>query len=296
MKSLLNHLPRVTFALLIIALLILPAGGQSNITRMLIAGSALMFWWSWASAVHLLGARAALRFVLIAVAIGWGAEQLGSSYGWFFGSYTYTDVLGPTLGDVPVVIPLMWFALCYAAYVIANLMVWQTPSDGAAPLGQSLVMSLLAAMLVTAYDLGADPYMVFVLKAWIMTRTDGWWFGETLQGFFGWALVSFVIVFAFRLTLRKRPARAALAVAPRHTLAPLLIYGGNMGFQIALGHPVETRTIALFAMGIPLLAALCGWRRWRTAADDATAPEAFAREAAARQAAAREAVVAREAA
>jgi putative membrane protein len=296
MKSLLNHLPRVTLALLIIVLLVIPGGGQSTTTRMLIAGSVLMFWWSWASAVHLLGARAALRFVLIALAVGWAAEQLGSSYGWFFGSYTYTDVLGPTLVDVPVVIPLMWFALCYGAYVIANLMVWQTPSDGAAPLGQSLVMSLLAAMLVTAYDLGADPYMVFVLKAWIMAKTDGWWFGETLQGFVGWALVSFVIVLWFRLTLRKRPARPALAVARRHTLAPLVIYGGNMVFQICLGHPVETRTIALFAMGIPLLAALCGWRRWQAAGEQVTAPEAAAREAAARQAAAGEAVVAREAA
>jgi uncharacterized membrane protein len=166
----------------------------------------------------------------------------------------------------------MWFALCYAAYVIANLMVWQAPSDGAAPLRQSLVMSLLAAMLVTAYDLGADPYMVFVLKAWIMTKTDGWWFGETLQGFVGWALVSFVIVFSFRLTLRGRPLRPALAVARRDTLAPLVIYGGNMLFQIFLGHPVETRTIALFAMGIPLLAALCGWRRWQAAGEQATAP------------------------
>jgi putative membrane protein len=291
MKSLLNHLPRVTFALLILVLLVLPAGGQSSTTRMLIAASILMFWWSWASAVHLLGPRAALHFVLIAFALGWVTEQLGSSHGWFFGDYDYTDVLGPTLWEVPVVIPLMWFVLCYAAYVIANLIVWQTPSDGDAPLGQSLVMSLLAAMLVTAYDLGADPYMVFVLKAWIMVKTDGWWFGETLQGFVGWAFVSFVIVFSFRLTLRKQAAPATLTVAPRHMLAPLVIYGGNMAFQLALGHPVETRTIALFAMGIPLLAALCGWQRWQAAARAAraaqqtAAPQPAVREAAAREAA-----------
>jgi putative membrane protein len=262
---------------------------------MIIAASAAMFWWSWASAVHLLGQRAALRFVAIACAVGWTAEQLGASYGWFFGDYHYTDVLGPTLGDVPVVIPLMWFVLCYAAYVIANFIVWQTPSDGAAPLRQSLVMSLMAAMLVTAYDLGADPYMVFVLKAWIMVKTDGWWFGETLQGFVGWALVSFVIVFSFRLTLRGQRGSGAPAVAPRHLLAPLVIYGGNMLFQVFLGHPVETRTVALFAMGIPLLAALCGWSRWQ-ARQSISAPDAEARQAAARQAAAREAAVSREAA
>jgi hypothetical protein len=32
------------------------------------------------------------------------------------------------------------------------------------------------------------------------------------------------------------------------------------------GHPVETRTVAAFAMGIPLLCALAGWWRWRSQA------------------------------
>ena len=278
-----KHLPRLTYALLTVFVLIALTRVQSDTTRMLIVGSAAMFAVSVASAVHLLGVRATAYFVAISLAVGWFAEQMGSSRGWFFGSYTYTDVLGPTLGDVPLVIPLMWFALCYAAYVIANLMVWQTPSDGVAPFGQSLTMSLLAAMLVTAFDLGADPYMVFTLKAWIMTKTDGWWFGETLQGFFGWAFISFVIVFGFRLCLRKGPPVQAKPVTRRYVLVPLVIYASGMVFQIALGNPVETRTIAVFAMGIPLLTALCGYSRWRgtaaaTAAVVTAAP--VAREAA----------------
>jgi putative membrane protein len=171
-------------------------------------------------------------------------------------------VLGPRLGDVPVVIPLMWFALTYVAYVIANLIVWQAPSDGGAPPLQAAVMSLLAAMIVTAYDLGADPYMVYVLKAWIMAKKDGWWFGETLQGFVGWMLVSFVIVYGFRRWTRDEPPRALLPVTRLHALVPLLVYGGNMLFQAFLGYPVETRTVAVFAMGIPLLTALCGFVRW----------------------------------
>ena len=262
MTSLPRHLPRITAALLLAFLAALLARGQGETTQLLIVSSVLMFACCWASAIHLLGTRPALRFVVIGVACGWIAEQLGSSYGWFFGSYTYTEVLGPRLGDVPAIIPLMWFALCYVAYVISNLMVWQAPHDGAAALPQAAVMSLLAAMLVTAYDLGADPYMVYTLKAWIMTETDGWWFGETVQGFAGWAFVSFVIVFGFRLTLRGRALQPALPVTRRHVLVPLAIYGGSMLFQMVEGSPVETRTIALFAMGIPLLTAACGFARW----------------------------------
>lgn len=268
MKSLLNRLPLMTYALLAIFLCLTIVRGKSETpetTNLLIASSILMFACCWTSAIHFLGARAALNFVVIGVTLGWAAEQLGSSYGWFFGSYTYTTVLGPTLGDVPIIIPLMWFALTYVAYVLSNLIAWQTPMDGVATLGKSLVTSLLAAMLVTAYDLGADPYMVFTLKAWIMTMKDGWWFGETLQGFFGWALVSFTIVFTFRLTLHKNKPQPALHIATWHALVPALIYGGSMVFQMCKGNPVETRTIALFAMGIPLLSALIGWYRWNQA-------------------------------
>ena len=266
MKSLLNQLPRVTLLLLAAFLAALAARSWGETTTLLMVSSILMFACCLASASHLLGTGPALRFAVIGVVLGWIAEELGATRGWFFGSYTYTEVLGPRIGAVPFIIPLMWFALCYVAYVIANLIVWQAPSDGAPSTLQSLVMSFLAAMIVTAYDLGADPYMVFTLKAWIMTKTDGGWFGETLQGFVGWMAVAFTIIYIFRLTLRRKQPVAATAVTPLHALVPLFIYGGSMVFQSLHGSPIETRAIALFAMGIPLLTALCGWTRWKAAA------------------------------
>lgn len=270
-------LPMIAGALLAAFLVILATRGAGETTVLLVLSSLVMFGCCWVSAAHLLGGRAASRLVLIAVVLGWAAEQLGSTRGWFFGSYTYTGVLGPRLGEVPLVIPMMWFALCYVAYVIANLIVWQAPSDGTTGLGQNLVQSLLAAMIVTAYDLGADPYMVFKLKAWIMTKLDGGWFGETMQGFAGWMFVSFVIVFLFRLGLKRSPPSPAAQtspIAPRDVAVPLAIYAGNLLFQALLGVPVETRAIAIFAMGIPLLAAMCGWSRWKAASAPSAASAA----------------------
>lgn len=266
MKSLLNHLPRITLLLLAAFLAALAARSWGETTTLLVVSSILMFACCWASASHLLGPGPALRFVAIGVVLGWIAEELGATKGWFFGSYTYTEVLGPRIGSVPFIIPLMWFALCYVAYIIANMIVWQAPTDGAPSARQSLFMSFIAAMIVTAYDLGADPYMVFTLKAWIMTKTDGGWFGETLQGFVGWMAVAFTIIYSFRLTLRRKPPVAGSGVTPVHALVPLFVYGGSMLFQSLHGSPIETRAIALFAMGIPLLTALCGWTRWKAAA------------------------------
>jgi putative membrane protein len=163
---------------------------------------------------------------------------------------------------VPVVIPMMWFALTYIGYVVANLIAWQSPVDRPASVGHDALLALLGAMVVTCYDLGVDPYMVYVLKAWIMAQTDGWWFGETVQGFAGWMIVSFAILFAFRRLARVR-APAAAGATLRHVLVPLSVYAGLMVFQVLLGYPVEARTIALFAMGFPLLAATLGLLRWR---------------------------------
>ena len=263
-----NSLPvRITalvFVLVSAALIYTSIGPGKGVTLALAIASVVMFAVTWFNANKLLGASATLRFLLIAVSFGWFAEQMGSTDGWFFGSYTYTEVLGLRFVGVPVVIPMMWFVLTYSCYVISNLIVWQSPVDSTPGWGNLVFMSFLAAMIVTAFDLGADPYLVYVLKAWIMNKPDGAWFGETVQGFFGWVFVSFVILSAFRFSTRKMDFKAASAgFRPHHAAVPLGIYGSEMVFQICLGYPVEIKSIAPFAMGIPLLCALAGLHRWR---------------------------------
>lgn len=234
---------------------------HDDTTIALVVAALSMFAACWVNAVQLLGARAALWFVAVGVCFGWFAEQMGASRGWFFGSYSYTHVLGWQLGDVPVIIPLMWFALAYVGFVLANLIVWQRPVQRELSWPATVFLSFLAAALVTAYDLAADPYMVYVLRAWIMTETDGWWFGETLQGFFGWMTVAFAIVTLSRWAARRCPRPSAATYRTRDAFVPLGIYAGSMVFQMIEGHPVETRTVAAFAMGVPLLCAAAGlWR------------------------------------
>lgn len=263
MRLLTERLPALTFGLGAVFLVAVASRSHNDTTMGLVVASIAMFACCWSSASHLLGPAAAGRFVAIALPIGWFVEQMGASRGWFFGSYTYTDVLGPRLGEVPAIIPLMWFALSYVGYVLANLIVWHKPIDGSPRLFDAVALSFIAAMLVTIYDMGADPYMVYHLKAWIMAKTDGWWFGETVQGFVGWMFVAFAIVFSFRLTLRRWPAPPpARPFTKWHALVPWGIYAGSMLFQIFNGEPVETRSIAALAMGLPLLCALAGWRQW----------------------------------
>lgn len=242
--------------------MVITAQTYSAISLGLVAASALLFVLAWWAAQRLLGVGSACALVALGLGVGWFAEQMGSSRGWFFGRYTYTDVLGPRLGDVPLVIPLMWFALCLVAYVLANLLLWRKPVVVAQGHLAKVTTAVLAAMLVTAFDLGADPYFVFVLKAWVMYKKDGGWFGETLQGFAGWLLIAFLIVLIFQYVAKPELAQqppASLAVA---AAVPLGIYTSAMVFQMLFGHPIETRAVAFFAMGIPSLVAGIAWWHW----------------------------------
>jgi uncharacterized membrane protein len=233
------------------------------VTVALVVASLLMFIACLWAAQQLLGRRAAGLFAGLALSVGWFAEQMGSSRGWFFGRYSYTDVLGVQLGNVPVVIPIMWFALCFVAYVMASLLLWRQPVLALPRWGSALLTACLAAMIVTAFDLGADPYFVYVLKAWIMEKQDGGWFGETLQGFVGWMLISCAIVAVFQWWAAPKATVRLDARTRCATLIPLGIYASGLVFQMLFGHPIETRAIAFFAMGIPLLVAIVGWWQWK---------------------------------
>jgi uncharacterized membrane protein len=67
------------------------------------------------SSMLLLGTRKSFLPFLTAALVGFIMEALSVSTGIPFGRYFYTSALGPTLGPVPVFIPLLWAALSFYA-------------------------------------------------------------------------------------------------------------------------------------------------------------------------------------
>jgi uncharacterized membrane protein len=255
-----------------IALLAWTAVSYSTLSLALVVASLVQsgacFW----SCRTLLGARNAWTFAGIGAVLGWLAEEAGSTMGWFFGDYTYTDVLGPRLGHVPAVIPLMWFGLTYIGLLLASLVLWRRPVPPSFGWKTIALAALMTAMLVTAFDLGGDPYFVYQLKAWIMTKKDGGWFGETVRGFEGWLMVSFAIVTVFLAVAKPQlVAGADSAVARKAALVPILLYAFMMVFQVVLTRPIALQVVAFFAMGIPALIAFVAWVQWADARTEAPA-------------------------
>jgi uncharacterized membrane protein len=151
-----------------------------------------------ASALHALASRGlwwTLGFLIITVGGGLAVESAGVRTGWPFGDYTYAvDRLGPTVLDVPVLIPLAWAMMAYPALLVARRL-----STGV------LTTPLLGALALASWDLFLDP---------MMTAEGYWKFSDPtpalhrvpdvpVSNYIGWALAAF----AMMLLLDRLPRR-----------------------------------------------------------------------------------------
>jgi uncharacterized membrane protein len=200
-------------------------GGLGTLTGMLVLFS---LW----HASSTLGVRRAVAFFALTVLAAWIFEAVGVATGLIYGHYHYTATLGPWLGSVPILIPLAWFMLLYPSYVVANLIVdgrvVGTPGTRAHLIG----LSLLGALVMTAWDLLADPILSGpAFRAWVWEHR-GVYFGVPLQNYVGWVATTFVVFLLYRSLERRdvdvRPGAllAALAAIEQSTRGPSTLTAG----------------------------------------------------------------------
>src|ERR1051325_4158641 len=126
--------------------------------------------------------RRALTAFLVVYAGSLASELCGTTYGIPFGAYGYTDLLGPKwFGRVPLLIPLSWFTMSWAVWLIARRRVraWRAVFLGSA--------------LLVAWDLLLDPAMSDVTSYWIWGDV-GSYYGMPWTNLVGWAITGFVLL------------------------------------------------------------------------------------------------------
>jgi putative membrane protein len=123
------------------------------------------------------------------------SEFIGTGYGIPFGGYEYTGLLGYKLGGrVPLVIPVSWFLMTLPAWVMAQ----EVFPGSSGRVGRVL----LAAYLLTAWDLALDPAMSYLTPYWVW-EASGPFYGMpwvNLAGWMGTGIVLMVIVEALGAT------------------------------------------------------------------------------------------------
>jgi uncharacterized membrane protein/1-acyl-sn-glycerol-3-phosphate acyltransferase len=181
--------------------------------------------------VWFLGLRRTSIFLVLTVIVSLGAELLGTTTGFPFGDYRYTSGLGyKILDEVPFTIPLSWFYMGLASYVLALVLVgtssgWRRPL--AAVLGGSL--------LLTVWDLVLDPAMAHQaldVRFWVWDQT-GLYFGMPAQNFLGWVAVGFVFIGLSRIAWGSDPPLESRLVRVSY-----VIYLANLIFAMVISGAV----------------------------------------------------------
>lgn len=173
------------------------------------------------------GWQRTLTFFALAVGASLSAELIGTGTGWPFGDYAYTDFLGyKILGRVPFGIPLSWFYVGFAAYLLATALVTRY---GLRP--RSLWAIGVGAWLLTAWDLVLDPAMAhesMPVRFWEWRET-GAYHGTPLRNFAGWAATGVAFMAPSRLLWG-----ADVILSPTDVRFPFTVYAANVGFGMAL--------------------------------------------------------------
>lgn len=135
--------------------------------------------------------------VLLIAAIGFFIEVLGVSTGKVFGAYSYSDILGPEVFNVPLIIAVNWLILVYGAYYIASYF-----------FKHSLLRLAVGGLLLVVFDLIMEPVAI-ELNMW--TWEAG---APPLQNYIVWFIAGLAMMSLFplfRIKL-KNPVAAALFI------------------------------------------------------------------------------------
>jgi carotene biosynthesis associated membrane protein len=195
-------------------------------THIMLAAIAMLL-----AGIRFLGARRTFVFFVLAVVVSLFAELVGTTTGFPFGEYSYTSGLGyKVLGEVPFTIPLSWFYMGLASFILATVLAsrldgWRRPV--AAVTG--------GAALLTVWDLVLDPAMAHQdldVRFWVWFQ-DGSYFGMPAQNFAGWMLVGLVFIGLSRLAWR-----SDASIQPDLLRVSFAIYLANMTFAMAISAAV----------------------------------------------------------
>ncbi|MBW4026626.1 MAG: carotenoid biosynthesis protein [Acidobacteria bacterium] len=199
--------------------------------------------------VAMAGVRRTALFFSISAVVSYLMEEVGVRTGFIYGAYHYSDLLGPKLGHVPLLIPLAWFMMIYPSWMVARVLV-----KGVDPrtVRGFTAEAVVAAWVMTAWDLVMDPGMS-AAGNWIWEH-GGAYFGVPRRNYLGWLLTTFLVYWIagwmWRKVEHKRTSSRIFEALPVYAYA---IFAA----RYAMGNRIPAlQVVALFCMGTPALVAL----------------------------------------
>jgi putative membrane protein len=207
-------------------------------------GAATMF----AFGVVVIGGYKTLTFFMVSVTLSLSFELIGTSLGWPFGNYEYTSFLGyKVLDRVPYTIPLSWFYMGLASYLLGTALArrFGFANRAAGPV-------LLGAFLLTVWDLVLDPAMAHEsldVQFWVWDET-GPYFGMPIKNFIGWSVTGLLFMAVSRYVWKEDADPGA-----GWLWLPVGVYAANLVFAMVISASVGLWFPVLLAVLLGLVPA-----------------------------------------
>lgn len=203
--------------------------------------------------LYAIGWRRTLIFFVVGTLLPLSAELMGTATGWPFGGYNYTEGLGVKIaGRVPYSVPLSWFYMGFASYLLATVILSRQGGRR-----RSWLPVLLGAWLLMAWDLVLDPAMAspsMPVRFWTWHEA-GPYFGMPWRNLLGWFGTGLAYMALSRVLWRSAPDPARIPA-----WLPLGVYAANVLWAMALAVSVGIWPAAAAAIVLGLLPAALVWR------------------------------------
>jgi uncharacterized membrane protein len=173
-------------------------------------------------------------FCGLCLGIGSVAESLSLRTGFPFGNYYFTDVMGPKVLQLPVLLALAYLGIGYVSWVLALLILGRV---------RLVVLPLLATVIMVSWDIAMDPAWATLYRAWVW-REGGAWFGVPVSNFVGWSFTAYLYYQAFALYCRRTGLTAVARRQSFWTPAILLYAVCALGNALLVRFPMARAVVA----------------------------------------------------
>jgi putative membrane protein len=175
-----------------------------------------------------------VTFMVISLVVSNILENTSILTGFPFGHYYYTDLLGPKLFLVPLLIGPAYVATGYLAWVLANVLIGDVRRGAGA--FTTIAVPFIGSFLMVMWDLCFDPNFSTIRHFWIWQQGGGY-FGVPLTNYLGWFLTVFIFLQLFALVSRYgRPGRETMRTLPRSYYAQAIAMYAVMGLSFVLAY------------------------------------------------------------
>ena len=188
--------------------------------------------------------RDVVFFTAVTMVVSNLSENTSILTGFPFGRYYYTDILGPKLFLVPLLVGPAYIGTGYLAWMLARIIL-AVPSSALS--GRSVVtVPILASFIMVSWDLAMDPITATINRQWIWLDGGGY-FGVPFSNFMGWYLTVYVFfqIFAIYLSRRKDAYAHATPEPKGYWLQAVLLYAvTGLKFPLHILTKTGSETIA----------------------------------------------------